>query len=528
MPSPTPPPGPSGLSERDISYLKLLKTLKTAGASGGGELGVVRRIATWIDSVPVLNFIASHASWYDDWEVKEGLLHNDLTPTRYRRELEKAIAIFELLREMDEPGLPAEERVEIQEDLRYLFKTLSDHDRGVVKQRAYELSASRSDKTPSAGPVAGVVETAEAPPPPSPATSSALLAQELEGIVPEAAEPVEGTVTQAIRQAEEEAWARLEFGAATTPAEGVAEPDTAEPVEAAAAATEAEPVDEEVVAEEGVSAAAPMEPEATEVAEPGAGDAAEAPGLADLVPERRAELAGSSADPAVLGALAHDRSEGVQLALLQNPALAEGQAVILARHAGPRAAAAIHRNRRLFMRPAIQRALLECPHAPSAALLEIVNSLSQLGELMSLIQSPKVKFLEVKAKARSRLSMIFRSLGVGEKVAAIRRAGRRILKELWSDFFRDEQLVLRCLQERQVDEGIVHEIARSRVAPRRALELIGKNPAWTNNYQIRLDLVMNPKTPRQVVARLVQKLKPADRKMLKNNPALPESIRRMA
>ena len=65
-------------------------------------------------------------------------------------------------------------------------------------------------------------------------------------------------------------------------------------------------------------------------------------------------------------------------------------------------------------------------------------------------------------------------------------------------------------------------------APRRALELIAASPTWLANYQVMLELVMNPKTPRQVVAKLIPKLKPADRKMIKSNPALPEAIRKFA
>ena len=65
--------GPAGLPERDVHYLKLLKTLKTAsgGEGGGSELGVVRRIADWIDSTPVINFVCGHQAWLDDWGVKD-------------------------------------------------------------------------------------------------------------------------------------------------------------------------------------------------------------------------------------------------------------------------------------------------------------------------------------------------------------------------------------------------------------------------------------------------------------------------
>lgn len=103
-----------------------------------------------------------------------------------------------------------------------------------------------------------------------------------------------------------------------------------------------------------------------------------------------------------------------------------------------------------------------------------------------------------------------------------------MLRHLWTDFFRDEGLVLRCLKEKQLDDGTVLEIARSKIAPRRALEVIGSTPAWTSRYQVVLALVVNPKTPRQIAQRLLPRLKPADRKMVQRNPAIPESVRRMA
>jgi hypothetical protein len=139
-----------------------------------------------------------------------------------------------------------------------------------------------------------------------------------------------------------------------------------------------------------------------------------------------------------------------------------------------------------------------------------------------------VRHLEVKAKARARLGERFRSLSEGEKMSAVRKGGRLLLKELWRDFFRDEELVLRCLREKQLDEGSVLEIARSKIAPRRALEQIGKMPGWTGNYQITLALVLNPKTPRMITARLLRKLSPSDRRMVKNNPSLPEFVRDLA
>ena len=41
-------------------------------------------------------------------------------------------------------------------------------------------------------------------------------------------------------------------------------------------------------------------------------------------------------------------------------------------------AAAIYRERRLFMRPMVQKAFLQCASAPSNALLEVVNGVSDI------------------------------------------------------------------------------------------------------------------------------------------------------
>lgn len=474
------PTPPHGLTERDVSYLKLLKTLKQLPTVSEGTLGVVRRLAAWMDSVAVLEFIAGHQPWYDDWEVKESLVHNDLLAQRWRSDIEKAIAIFDLLREMDDPVLSAQERGEIQDDIKYLFKTLAEHDRAVVKQHAYQLSASRQGKT---GPGVGVATpssaAAVAPDPAGAANDAAAVAASQA-----AEEALQGDVTQTIRDAELEARQIAEAVASEELAEAVAE------IEEAPAPTTAT--------------------------------------LAAIPLDRRLTFAQASPDPAVLGLLVFDTNEDVLIALLDNPALGDRQAATIARRATARVAEAIYRHRRIFMRPLVREALLECPSAPSSALLEVVNSISDLIQLLKLIKSPKIKFMEVKAKARSRLAMMFKSLGMSEKISAIRRAGSSLLKELWTDFFRDEALVAQCVAEKSLDPSIILEIARSKIAPRRALELIAANASYVANYQICLELVMNPKTPRQVVTKLLPKLNANDRKMIKNNPALPEAIRRFA
>ncbi|MFP3940098.1 MAG: hypothetical protein ACLF0P_07315 [Thermoanaerobaculia bacterium] len=418
----------SAPSEREEVHLKLLRSLRAAG--GTGALGVVRRLATWIDSSPVLEEIASHPPWFADWGVKEAFIRNEHTPEAIRSRCAQAVGVLDLLRELDTAELSERERREIREQTRVLIRALPEEDRERVRSRALELSASRG------------AELA----PPAPEDEAAELAA---------------------------ASAELE------PAAGEA-PDQE---------TTARPPADELRPEDGRSVA-----------------------ISGLSLGRRVQLARSSRDLAELQVLSAETNDEVRLALLANPALGERLIADVARTSSARVAREIYRNRRLFQRPMVRRALLESAHVPSAALVEVVSSMGDLRGLLGLTQNPKIRSMEVKARARARLTALFRSLGSAEKISTVRSSGRSLLKALWTDFFRDEELVLRCLRERHLDKGLVVEIARSSIAPRRALRLIGETPSLYAPYEVRLALARNPKTPRAIVRKLLPGLTAEDRR----------------
>ena len=248
--------------------------------------------------------------------------------------------------------------------------------------------------------------------------------------------------------------------------------------------------------------------------------------LSTLPLDRKVALARTSRDLAVLQVLSTETDDDVRLALLANPALGERLIADIARTASARVGREIYRHRRLFQRPMVRRALLESPNVPSAALVEVVSSMGDLRGLLGLTQNPKIRSMEVKSRARARLTALFRGLGSAEKISTIRSSGRSLLKALWSDFFRDEELVLRCLRECHLDKGLVLEIARSSIAPRRALRLIGETPSLSAPYEVRLALVQNPKTPPRVVERMLHGLRPADRQALEGNPVVAQALRK--
>jgi hypothetical protein len=433
-PSPVEDPPPRAAPappQREEVHLKLLASLKASGA--GGELGVVRRIATWIDSPRVLEEIASHPPWFEDWGIKEAFIRNEHTPESIRSRCAQAVGVLDLLRELDAGELSEREQDEIRDQTRTLIRALPEGDRRRVRERALELSASRE----AGGAEAGEPHAAE--------------------LEPVHAEP--GPV--------------VELPAVEPPP------------------TPVRPRLEEIRYEEGRAAA-----------------------LSGLPLERRVAIARTSRDLAVLQVLSVEIEDEVRLALLHNPALGDRLVADIARTSSARVAREIYRHRRLFQRPMVRRALLESPNVPSAALVEVVSSMGDLRGLLGLTQNPKIKSIEVKARARARLTALFRGLGSAEKIATVRTSGRSLLKALWADFFRDEELVLRCIRECHLDKGLVVEIARSSIAPRRALKLIGETPSLSGPYEVRLALVKNPKTPRPVVRRILPGLTAEDRRDL--------------
>jgi hypothetical protein len=420
--------------ERQELHLKLLASLKASAA--GGELGLVRRIATWIDSPRVLAEIASHPPWMDDWRIKEAFIRNEHTPEEIRSRCAQAVGVLDLLRELDGPGLSSAERDEIRDQTRSLIRSMPAEDRERVHEQALALSASRD-----AGPA-----------------------------------PAAGAEDGSAEQ-----------GSPVLPASPVGPAPPRSPQAATAPGPLTAPVPVRV--EEGRSAA-----------------------LSGLPPNRKAALARTSRDLAVLQVLSGETSDEIRLALLANPALGDRLVADIARTSSAAVAREIYRHRRLFQRPMVRRALLESPHVPSAALVEVVSSMGDLRGLLGLTQNPKIRSLEVKSRARARLSALFRGLGSAEKIATIRSSGSSLLNALWDDFFRDEELVLRCLRECHLDKGLVVEIARSSIAPRRALKLIGETPSLSGPYEVRMALAKNPKTPRPVVRRMLAGLRPEDRR----------------
>jgi hypothetical protein len=80
---------------------------------------------------------------------------------------------------------------------------------------------------------------------------------------------------------------------------------------------------------------------------------------------------------------------------------------------------------------------------------------------------------------------------------------------------------------RVTDEEIV-TLAKNRNADRELLEFICKRKEWVSNYQVKLALATNPKTPLPLAVRFVPMLLPRDLRALAKSKNVPAAINGMA
>ncbi len=84
------------------------------------------------------------------------------------------------------------------------------------------------------------------------------------------------------------------------------------------------------------------------------------------------------------------------------------------------------------------------------------------------------------------------------------------------------------LQNPRISEEEVIAIAKNRNAERELLEIISKRKEWIANYQVRLALVTNPKTPVAIAMRYVSSLFQRDLRQLAKSKNVPAAVNGLA
>jgi hypothetical protein len=95
---------------------------------------------------------------------------------------------------------------------------------------------------------------------------------------------------------------------------------------------------------------------------------------------------------------------------------------------------------------------------------------------------------------------------------------------------RDPSFLVRrfVLQNPRVSDEEIVGLAKNRSAERELLEVVFKRKEWMSNYQVKLALATNPKTPLTIAMRIVPHLLPRDLRAIAKSKNVPAGITGMA
>lgn len=115
-----------------------------------------------------------------------------------------------------------------------------------------------------------------------------------------------------------------------------------------------------------------------------------------------------------------------------------------------------------------------------------------------------------------------RSMGVPERMKLALRGNKEVRLILLKDSIRlVSELVLR---NPKITEDEIVAITHNRSADEDLIRIIAERREWTRNYQVRLGLVANPKTPTGAAVRLLGTLDDRDIRRLAKSKNVPDAV----
>ena len=230
--------------------------------------------------------------------------------------------------------------------------------------------------------------------------------------------------------------------------------------------------------------------------------------------------------------LLKDGNSEVQDAVISSPRITEVEIVAFARSAkiGSALLSKIAANRDWLKNYQLRLALVNNPKTPLPLALKLITTLRD-SDLTNLVKS-KVLPEEVvvaaektiaqrapatpqqekeEKRAKSRYQEI-QDLAVPEKVKLAMSGDKEARSILIKDS--NKQIQVAVLDSPRITEPEIVSIANSRNVGEDILRKIASNRDWMKNYQIRLGLVNNPKTPLTIGLRIISTLMLSDLKRL--------------
>jgi hypothetical protein len=161
----------------------------------------------------------------------------------------------------------------------------------------------------------------------------------------------------------------------------------------------------------------------------------------------------------------------------------------------------------------------EIAEAEAEAALEAMGATTQDGAELTRSQEedPETE------KKRLSITQQMMKLGVAKKIEWANKKGNREVRTI---LLRDpNKLVqLAVIQSPRMTDGEVAKVALSRTAPNEVLQYIYNNRQLMKNYQIKINLMNNPKVPVGVTMRFLSTLRMAEVKAIAKNKNVPQGL----
>lgn len=124
------------------------------------------------------------------------------------------------------------------------------------------------------------------------------------------------------------------------------------------------------------------------------------------------------------------------------------------------------------------------------------------------------------------LAAQIQAMGVGQKIKLALKGNRDARMILIRDSSRIVQRFV--LNNPRISDEEIVALAKNRSIDRELLDQICRRKEWLANYQVKLALATNPKTPLAVAVRLVPTLLPRDLRALAKSKNVPSAVNGMA
>lgn len=150
----------------------------------------------------------------------------------------------------------------------------------------------------------------------------------------------------------------------------------------------------------------------------------------------------------------------------------------------------------------------------------------QQGRDTIVVPQELVDELPPEKKVTRSLAAEIQTMSVGERLKLALKGNRDARQILIRDASRIVQRFV--LQNPRISDEEVIALAKNRSIDRELLDQICKRKEWVGNYQVKLALATNPKTPLAVAVRLVPGLLPRDLRQLAKSKNVPSAVNGLA